>query len=134
MSCACDLCEVNVEGMISQEITECHLDVRRVKKMKGLQKRCLEPTELARGGSKGGARWARALPSKVSTLFFCCISACMVKSFNLVFVLHGMHACSARLTFDQRTVYVLSTARVSRSVSSESSARGMRDMTADRSI
>ena len=23
-----------------------------------------------RGGSKGGARWARALPSKVSTLFF----------------------------------------------------------------
>ena len=45
------------------------------------------------------------------------------------FLLHGQkfqpcffaawHACSARLTFDQRTVYVLSTARVSRSVSSQ---------------
>ena len=52
----------------------------------------------------GGARWARALPSKVSTLFFCCM------------------AFSARFTFDQRTVYVLSTARVTRSVSSQAHA------------
>ena len=43
MSFVCDLCEVNVEGMISQEIKECHLNVRRVKKIKALQKRCLEP-------------------------------------------------------------------------------------------
>ena len=74
---------------------------------------------------RGGAVGARP-PLKSFNLVFL-LHQCMVKSFNLVFLLHGMHACSARLTFDQRTVYVLSTARVSRSVSSESSARGMRD-------
>ena len=57
MSCACDLCEVNVEGMISQEITECHLNVRRVKKMKGLQKRCLEPRHERESHPSNGGVW-----------------------------------------------------------------------------
>ena len=76
----------------------------------------------AEADPRGGAVGARP-PLKSFNLVFL-LHQCMVKSFNLVFLLHGMHACSARLTFDQRTVYVLSTARVSRSVSS---ARGMRD-------
>ena len=67
-----------------------------------------------RGGSKGGRGGRAPSPQKFQPCFF---------------LLHGQkfqpcffaawHACSARLTFDQRTVYVLSTARVSRSVSSQ---------------
>ena len=55
-----------------------------------------------RGGSKGGRGGRAPSPQKFQPCFFA-----------------AWHACSARLTFDQRTVYVLSTARVSRSVSSQ---------------
>ena len=53
----------------------------------------------ASGGSKGVGRGGRApSPQKFQPCFLCCME------------------CGARLTFDQRTVYVLSTARVTRSV------------------
>ena len=57
MSFVCDLCEVNVEGMISQEIKECHLNVRMVKKMKALQKRCLEPRHERESNPSNGGVW-----------------------------------------------------------------------------
>ena len=39
----CILCEVNGEGMTWQEIKEFHLNVRRLKTMKALHQRSLEP-------------------------------------------------------------------------------------------
>ena len=61
-----------------------------------------QPGKVQRRIQRGGGRGGRApSPQKFQPCFFCCM------------------ACTARFAFDQRTVYVLSTALVTRSVSSQ---------------